>query len=57
MDDAELRLVGTHNGGSKGDGRGFSSLQPTAMTLPINATRTSIGVAFLEVLACCTGVD
>jgi hypothetical protein len=34
MDKTELRLVATHNGGSKGDGKGFSSLQPTAMTPP-----------------------
>lgn len=57
MDNAALRLVATHNGGSKGDGKGFSPLPPSAMTLPINATRTAIGVAFLEMVACCTGVD
>lgn len=56
LDSTTMKLEATHNGGSKGEAKGFSNLPATAMSLP--AVRYGeLGAAFCEMLSRCSGVD
>ncbi len=56
QDGTTMTLEATHNGGAKGETKGFSELRATAMKLQA-ARDGELGEAFGEMLSRCSGVD
>jgi len=52
-----IALEATHNGGTKGQNRGFSELPASAKKLPAATRLGELGAAFCEMLSRCSGVD
>ena len=57
LDATTITLEATHNGGSKGDTKGFSELPASTMKLPAAARPGELALAFCEMLSRCSGVE
>lgn len=57
LDATTMTLEATHNGGGKGNTKGFSELPASAMKLPAAARPGDLGAAFCEILSRCSGVE
>lgn len=57
LDAATMTLEATHNGGSKGDTKGFLELPASALKLPATARPGELGVVFCEMLSRCSGAE
>jgi len=50
---AAIRVLPSHNGGTRGEGRGYHSLEELAVGVPANATDEELGAAVLSAIAVC----
>jgi len=57
LDATTMTVEATHNGGSKGDTKGFSELPASATKLPASTRPRELGMAFSEMLSRCSGVE
>ena len=55
LDGTSMTLKATHNGGTKGEAKGFSEIQASTRKLPVGAGYGEVGAAFNEVLSRCSG--
>ena len=50
-----VRVTPTHNGGNRGDEKGFHDLEEAAISIPCPATSSELGAALRAALRKCTG--